>query len=855
MTTAAAMNEQPVSDLLNAYRRKEITGFDELLDPSGTVRAHWRRLLEGLAELPETERQARYGRLASRVRETGIAYDIFADPHTTPQRWTLDLLPVVISASEWQDLESALIQRARLFDALLNDVYGEQKLLREGRVPAELIFSDAAYLAPANGILPNAGGLMFYAADIARGEDGKWHIIDNHTETLAGIGFALANRVVHTHVAGDLFKDCNARRLAPYFQKLQSTLTLHSGRENARIALMTPGPHHEDYFSHAYLARYLGYLLIEGHDLKTRNEQVYLKTLEGLREIDLLVRCIDGKSSDPLELDPTGFIGPSGLLRVCRKSPRIVVNAIGTALAQNRGLGPYLPELARHVLGEDLELADAPRRWLGDPDARRELFARPDKFIIRKAQEGTGRPGQAALGWEARGLSAPEREKMKREIELHGATLVAEEKVGFSSAPILGRDGFVPKPFAVRLFVCRTESGYQVMPGGLAMSIDPDRAVALSAPDGRTRDVWVLSESELAPHVSLWRPTLATTRIERSKRVIQSRVADDLFWLGRYSERADWTMRVLRGALRRIQEDGAPDTGRRAARKCLEVLLGRDLGLVTGSRETPPDAEIERLCERLITSGIGSRTLERTLDGLYRVAHLVRDRLSLEAWQTLSKFRSGNRWREALNSAQPLEVLDVLDEGLAAIAAFNGFMHENMTRNSGWAFLDMGRRIERAQNLSEAILTLFIPLPDPEETQSSLLLLLELADSFITYRSRYRLDPMLALVLDLLLLDEANPRSLAYQLSAIARHLEGLPDTHQGPGLPEDRRLILALLTSIRRADVEAMAKEESGAMLERLLLDQLEMLPELSNEITRHYFNVMDEAPHRTHTRVEPSL
>ncbi|HEX7808120.1 MAG TPA: alpha-E domain-containing protein, partial [Thermoanaerobaculia bacterium] len=293
----------------------------------------------------------------------------------------------------------------------------------------------------------------------------------------------------------------------------------------------------------------------------------------------------------------------------------------------------------------------------------------------------------------------------------------------------------------------------------------------------------------------------------------------------------------------------------RAARKCLEVLLGKDLSMVTGGRDTPLDTEIERLCARLITSGLGSRTLERTLDGLYRVAHLVRDRLSLEAWQTLSKFRSGETWREALNSAQPVEVLDVLDEGLASIAAFNGFMHENMTRNFGWSFLDMGRRIERAQNLSEAILTLFIPVPDPEETSSSLLLLLELADSFITYRSRYRLDPMLALVLDLLLLDEANPRSLAYQLSAIARHLESLPDTRQGAGLPEDRRLILALLTSIRLADVEAMAKEENGAMLERLLMDQLDMLPELSNEISRHYFNVMDEAPHRAHTRVDPSI
>ncbi|MET0431842.1 MAG: alpha-E domain-containing protein, partial [Hyphomicrobium sp.] len=333
-----------------------------------------------------------------------------------------------------------------------------------------------------------------------------------------------------------------------------------------------------------------------------------------------------------------------------------------------------------------------------------------------------------------------------------------------------------------------------------------------------------------------------------------SRVADDLFWLGRYSERADWTMRVLRGALRRIEEDSGPDTGRQAARKCLEVLLGKDLSAVTGNRETPDD-EIERLCKRLITSGLGSRTLERTLDGLYRVAHLVRDRLSLEAWQTLSKFRAGETWRQALSRAHPVEILDLLDEGVAGIAAFNGFMHENMTRNFGWSFLDMGRRIERAQNLAEAILTLFIPLPEPEEMSSSLLLLLELADSFITYRSRYRLDPMLPLVLDLLLLDETNPRSLAYQLSAIGRQLESLPDTHSGSKMPEDRRLIFALLTSIRSADVEGMASEDAGTMLERLLMDQLDMLPELSNEISRHYFNVMDEAPHRAQTRVGPSI
>jgi uncharacterized circularly permuted ATP-grasp superfamily protein/uncharacterized alpha-E superfamily protein len=855
MTTAAAVKADTTGDLLHAYRRREVPGFDELLSDGGAVRAHWLPLLEGLSSLTNAEQELRSARLSRRVRETGIAYDIFADPHTSAQRWSLDLLPIVISAAEWRDLERALIQRARLFDAILKDVYGDQNLVRDGVMPSELLFSDPAFLLPCKGVLPNDGGLMFYAADLARGQDGKWQVIDNHTETLAGIGFALANRVVHTHVAGDIFKSCNARRLAPHFQELQSTLTLHSGRENARIALLTPGPHHEDYFSHAYLARYLGYLIVEGHDLKTRNAQVYLKTLEGLRELDLIVRCISGAASDPLELEPAGFIGPSGLLRVCRKSPNMVVNAIGTALAQNRGLGPYLPQLARHILGEELELHDAHRRWLGDADARQELFSNPERFTIRKAQEGTGRPGQAALGWEARALATPDRDRMKREIALHGPTLVAEEKMSFSSAPVLGPEGIVPKPFAVRFYVSRTASGhYQVMPGGLAMSIAQDRAVALSAPDGQTRDVWVLSEGEQAPHISLWRPTLATARVERSQRVIQSRVADDLFWLGRYSERADWTMRALRGALRRVEEDSGPDTGRRAARKCLEVLLGKDFGDIAGGRGTPPDEEIERLCTSLITSGLGSRTLERTLDGLYRVAHLVRDRLSLEAWQTLSKFRAGETWRKALSTAQPVEILDVLDEGITAIAAFNGFMHENMTRNFGWSFLDMGRRIERAQNLSEAVLTLFLPLPEPEEVSSSLLLLLELADSFITYRSRYRLDPMLHLVLDLLLLDETNPRSLAYQLSATANHLATLPSS-EGGRASDERRLIRELLTSIRAADVEAIAKEEDGTTLERLLMEQLDILPELSNEISRHYFNVLDEAPHRAQTRVDPPV
>jgi uncharacterized circularly permuted ATP-grasp superfamily protein/uncharacterized alpha-E superfamily protein len=852
MTTAAASSLARISESLETYLRLRSGGHDELITADGRVKAHWQPLIDGIDTMPATELRGRVQRLDRRVRDTGIAHDIFADPNKTTSSWQLGFLPVVISNQEWRWLQKALAQRARLFDALLTDLYGDQTLLRNGLVPPELVYADDAFLRPCQGILPQSGPLQFYAADLARGRDGRWRVIDNHTETLAGLGFSLANRVVHTHVAGDLFKQSNALRLAPHFQKLQSALTTHSGRENARIALLTPGAHHPDYFSHAYLARYLGYLLVEGPDLRTKGTQIYLKTLEGLKEIDLIVRCVDGRTSDPLELDPSGFEGPAGLTRVCRKMPRLVVNAVGTALVQNRGLGAYLGRLSKSLLGEELLLEDAPRVWLGERAARDRVFDHLDDFVIRKVQEGTGRPGQAALGQMPRASTAVELALLKREIDLHGNSLVAEEKIGFSAAPVLTATGLEPRPFAMRLYVTNTADGYEVMPGGLAMTVDPERAVALSAPDGQARDVWVVSDTEQPAHISLWRPTVETARVQRSQRVIQSRVADDLFWLGRYSERADWTMRVLRGALRRVEEDSGPANGRRAARTCLEVLLtdtNRPIGL---NRARPGSGEIERLCHQLITSGTSYRTLERTFEALYRDAHLARDRLSLEAWQTLSRFRPSDTWTKALASAPPLVLLDLLDEGLASLAAFNGLMHENMTRNFGWSFLDMGRRLERAYNLSEAMLALFIPATDPEIETSSLQLLLELADSFITYRSRYRLDPMLPLVLDLLLLDEANPRSLAFQLAAISTHMASLPDAKQGVSLSDDRRLILDLLTSIRLADVEILAKEQNRASLDAAMRRQMQLLPELSDAVAAHYFNLSEEAPQRMHVRSE---
>jgi uncharacterized circularly permuted ATP-grasp superfamily protein/uncharacterized alpha-E superfamily protein len=863
--------DEALQTLLHPYSRNQSAGYDELLLKGGQPRAHWRLLLAQLSAMPPATRTTAARLIGRRVRETGIAYDVFADPTKAAAGWQLDLMPVMIPAAEWRWLAAALTQRARLFDCILADVYGPQNLMRQGLIPPELVFADHAYLRPARGIVPPAssasggGWLQFYAADLARGADGQWRVIDNHTETLAGLGFALANRVVHTGVAGDLFKACNGERLAPFFQAFRAAMSAKAGRDGARIVLLTPGAQHPDYFSHVYLARYLGHLLVEGQDLRTKGRNVYLKTLEGLQEIDLIIRCADGRACDPLELDPSGFHGPAALLRTCRERPALVANPVGSALAQNRGLGAYLPALCRHCLGEDLMLADAPRMWLGDAAAGRHVARDLDGLVVRAAQEGTGRPGQAALGRDSRTMSAAARAGLTAEIVLYGATLVAEEKIGFSSAPVLTDAGLVPKPFAMRLFVSQTAGGYFAMPGGLAMSVDPQRAVALSAADGRTRDVWVASDAVVAPHVTLWRPTIEAVRIERSQRVVQSRVADNLFWLGRYCERADWTLRVLRSGLRRLDDDtgaalgvglaGGLGNGRRAAAKCLNVLLS-DGSAPAPVRDRPNASHMERLCRSLIAGGPGYRTVANTSAGLYRVAHLTRDRLSLEAWQTLAKFRPGDVWSASLDAPAP-QLLEHLEDGLGALAAFSGLMHENMTRNIGWAFLDMGRRIERATNLCEAVLALFVPVPEPEVEATGLNLLLELADSFITYRSRYRLDPQLALVLDLLLFDDANPRSLSFQLEMIAAHLEKLPVigdiAAEGPGA-DDRAHLLSLRKNLQLVDLEAVAQDSKRNALKALISTELQLLLKLSAAITERYFNATAEAPRRVHARGDAS-
>jgi uncharacterized alpha-E superfamily protein len=593
--------------------------------------------------------------------------------------------------------------------------------------------------------------------------------------------------------------------------------------------------------------------MVEGGDLRVVGNRLYMKTLEGLRPIDLLLRCVAGEQSDPLQLDPAGYLGPAGLVQAVRANPDLTANAIGTAIAENRGWSPYLPKLCNEILGEDLAILDQRRWWLGDPAARQHVLANLETMAIRPAQEGTGRPGRPQTVLIPSRMAPEERDTLLRNFEIEGHRYVAEEMTGFATLPSWTPQGLDARSVVVRLFATLVDGDYQIMPGGIALEVDAAGGPGLFMPQIRSRDVWVLSDSEVSPHISRRQTSLETPKISRGGIGLRSRIADNLFWLGRYTERADWVMRLLRGALSRLDPDAAALQHRETVVKALDILLAKDDALLALPHD---EASIEQRARALMSGRGRVFGLVQTLSNVHRVSSLIRDRLSVELWRTLQAFQTSAQWSGDQEPGSLAEALDILDQGISTIAAFNGMVAENMTRNYGWNFLEIGRRMERSGNLAELLATLFGERRDEATESASLTFALEVADSILTYRSRYLFAPVLPLVLDLLLVDEMNPRSLVFQLAAISEHFGHLPQDPREPLQTEERKLILDLLTRVQLANVLDLSKASPNGEREafKALFTQLVAeLPRLSAAITRRYFNLTEDEITRIHPRPGP--
>jgi uncharacterized circularly permuted ATP-grasp superfamily protein/uncharacterized alpha-E superfamily protein len=763
--------------------------FDEMMDDDGRVRAHWQPFLSMLAALGVDEINRRFAAADRYLRDSGVFYRVYEDAAGLERPWPLSHIPLIIEPTEWQQLEAGLIQRAELLEAVLADAYGPAVLTAEGRLPAALIAGNPEFLRPLVGVAPPGGShLRFYAVDVGRGVDGRWWVLNDRAQAPSGAGYAIENRLALSRAIPDIYRTARVERVAPFFQAFQAELVSLNRQDDARTCLLTPGPMNETYFEHAYLARYLGLLLVDGEDLIARDDGVFIRTVSGLRRTEVLLRRVDADFSDPLELNAASRLGVAGLLQAVRDDKIVVVNSLGAGLVEARAMLAFLPALAPTVLGAELAMSNVATWWLGRPDVREEMIEKLDSMVVASAfteSFADGRLGSEILGAK---LDDAQRRKLIASIRDRGVDYVMQEAVTLSSMPVW-RDGRLrPRPFTLRLFLAKVGERWQVMPGGFVRIAENADARAVSLQKGAlTADAWVLTHGPVGETTLL--PTPERIQVQRATGLLPSRAADNLFWVGRYVERAEATLRLVRAMINRSAE--ADDAA---------VLVTASIGALLGAWNAIPD-ETHRAPAAFTARAVLTRDdQEGSLPHLTRsarsAASVIRDRFSPDAWRAINDL--------ATMIAAPLPmgpsesaIAERVEAALRIISSLSGLAQENMTQLAGWRFLELGRRIERAL-LTCRLVRCFAHVAAPD---GALDVLLELADSQISYRQRYVMIAALAPVVDLVMLDPNNPRSVVFQLDRIETHLGALPRRNSTGRLSPVQQIAASIATLLRTAD------------------------------------------------------
>ena len=742
--------------------------FDELRDASGEIRPHWRAFARTLTTLSPEEFERRQASARATVQDNGVTYNVYDDRGGQARPWQLDIVPFILSAGDWKQVEAAVIQRAMLADLILRDVYGPQALIREGVLPPHLVTGHPQFLRPLCGARPAQDvHVHLYSADLARGADGSWKVMASRADAPGGLGYALENRLVVSQTFPENFGDMQVARLAAFFNAYRESILGLGASRRDRAVLLTPGPYNEAYFEHVYLAHYLGLTLVQGDDLSVRDGEVFLKTLTGLERVAAIFRRVDSDFCDPLEFRGDSALGVPGLTEAVRAGSVVLANALGGGVIESPAMDAYLPNICRALLGEDLRIPDVSTIWCGTEWGRKEALARMDHSILRDAFDARplfSRKSTARLGAD---LSSEQRERLVARLNRRGETLVLQEISPLGLAPVFEKGQFGAKPISLRVFAAWTPNGWMVMPGGLTRVAANDTVRALSMQSGASsKDAWVLSTTPV-DNFSLLTNGGRSLEIKRHGESAPSRAMDNLFWLGRYAERTESFVRILRAVAARVSDE--PAGALEVARK---LLIPFSQASDTPIEAIADEQELAEELQVLTYSPRHSRGLQKLLSRVEQTAWSVRDRLSLDTWRTIHAM-TGQMLPPANIPFEAPGARFYLDSLVRRTAALSGLSAENMTRGPNWLFMELGRRVERAQHLAWLVRQT-VGHADARETEH-MRIILEIADSAMTYRSRYLNVFQLVPFVDLLLLDENNPRSCAFQLAAIESHLRELP--------------------------------------------------------------------------------
>ncbi len=771
--------------------------FDELRGGhSQEISPVWQQFFEQSEALVSRDLDQRFGNLQRQVRDNGVTYNVYADQEGPQRPWSLDLFPLLVDAQSWQHIEAGVSQRMKLLEAVMADVYGPQHFLQQGLLPPALVQGHPGYLRAMHGVLP-AGGVFLHVAafDLARGPDGLWWLIGQRCQAPSGLGYLLENRLAVSRQFPQAFQGMRVQRLAATYRALMESLkTLSPAGAQAHLALLTPGPYNETYFEHAYLARYLGLTLVEGSDLIVRDERLYLKTLKGLVPIDGLLKRVDDQYLDPLELRADSTLGVPGLLQAIRAGNVLVANAPGSAFLESPAMLGFLPALARHVLQQELRLPALPTWWCGERSAMDEVLPRLDQHTVKPTYSGSalhenfdsvmGRKlSQSALDtWAGRILRQGEDHTIQ-------AYLPLSQMPTWHSGSGNSSGQLQPKSTVLRVFAVsdgRDADGqprWRILPGGMARVAGTNVDLTTMQRGSSSADVWALTEGEVDTTTLL--TANQTPRVPpQRKRLVTSRAAENLYWLGRYTERAENSVRLARLSLEYL---GGEDQNLAPLLNWLtQMAINNTLVLPS----VPSALQARRVFERSLIASLGSTdgatSVGFNLRALKMAAAAVRERLSQEHWNIIVRAEeelfsscAADYARGDYSSVSALRVLKSSSDYLAAIT---GAQTDRMTRDDGWRLLSIGRHIERLAFLAHALERGFAL--GTLVTDAGFEAMLNLFDSTITYRAQYQQSRDLLLLTDLLVQDRDNPRSLAWVAHTLRGRLSklaGSPDSQLSP--------------------------------------------------------------------------
>ena len=767
--------------------------FDELRDADGSLRPAWHQFFGhvGIGAVADFDRRAEL--LERQVRDDGITYNVYSQEDGPANQWSLDLLPFIISRDDWKQIEEGIVQRASLLSAILRDVYGDQRLLAEGLLPPALVFGNPGYLRPMHGTVPVGGAFLHIVAfDLARGPDGRWWVLGQRTQAPSGLGYALQNRILVSRIFADSFAALRVQRMASSFRRLLETLTrLAPCRrgEKPRIVLLTPGPYNETYFEQAYLARYLGVPLVEGNDLTVRHERLFLRTLHGLERVHGVLRRLDDAYCDPLELRADSALGVPGLLQAVRAGQVLVSNAIGSGFLESHAVHGFLPAIARHMLGTDLTLPARHTWWCGEDAAREDALDNLQRALIRASYPGAITEPPA----DAEGMPV-DLSDIKGRIEADSELYTVQSYLPFSQTPTWRRNAMVPRVAVIRTYAVADADGrWHALPGGLTRIGERQKDVSMQR-GGSSADTWVITGGDVDTD------TLLGRRSHRDdigrRRVVTSRAAENLFWMGRYTERTDNAVRIAQQVLAALHGDAPMSEPVLAAigRLCVAQGLVAD--------EAPSAVSSPRIFERSLLAALSDRSSSSVafdLAALVRNAAELRDRLALEHWQLIAA--TADDYETALPHIDARRSADDVLAPLAALAtglrAITGAQSDGMTRDDGWRLLTIGRHIERLVATSSVLIAFFEG--DAISHAVGFELALAIFQSTITYRSRYQGTLELDALIDLLVLDASNPRASACSVDLLERELAALGAT-AGPRPPAQVEALLDAGSAARLA-------------------------------------------------------